>query len=74
MPPERVPAGKNEQVALYRSLLADKQMLIVLDNARDEQSACPRAQTSLRTRLPVWRAWTRLRAAACSANSAVPAY
>jgi len=37
IPPERIPAGLEEQAGLYRSLLADKQMLIVADNARDEQ-------------------------------------
>jgi len=37
VPPERVPAAPDAQVGLYRSLLADRKILIVLDNARDEQ-------------------------------------
>ena len=39
--PQRIPASAEAQAGLYRSLLADKQMLIVLDNARDEQQVRP---------------------------------
>ncbi|MEU8006836.1 tetratricopeptide repeat protein [Catellatospora sp. NPDC049111] len=35
VPPERLPTHLPAQVGLYRSLLADRRMLIVLDNARD---------------------------------------
>jgi len=41
VPPARVPASLEEQTALYRSLLAGRRMLIVLDNARDAQHARP---------------------------------
>ncbi len=34
---ERVPRSAEAQAGLYRSMLAGRQMLIVLDNARDEQ-------------------------------------
>jgi tetratricopeptide (TPR) repeat protein len=39
--PERIPASPEAQAGLYRSLLSGKRMLIVLDNARDEQQARP---------------------------------
>lgn len=39
--PERIPVDPDAQFGLYRSLLADKRMLILLDNARDTQQLTP---------------------------------
>jgi tetratricopeptide (TPR) repeat protein/transcriptional regulator with XRE-family HTH domain len=41
VPPDRIPLQPEAQAGLYRSMLADRRMLIVLDNARDEQQVRP---------------------------------
>ncbi|MEV0267916.1 BTAD domain-containing putative transcriptional regulator [Hamadaea sp. NPDC050747] len=41
VPPQRIPSTLDAQVALYRSMLADRRMLIVLDNARDAEQVRP---------------------------------
>ncbi|MEV6948882.1 BTAD domain-containing putative transcriptional regulator [Streptomyces sp. NPDC051172] len=41
VPPHRLPAGLEAQTALYRSVLAERKVLILLDNARDSEQVRP---------------------------------
>ena len=48
MPHEAIPSGAPAQVGLYRSLLADRRVLIVLDNARNAEQVRPLLPSSPR--------------------------
>ncbi|MCP9980231.1 NB-ARC domain-containing protein [Actinomadura madurae] len=41
VPPQRIPEGPAAQAGLYRSLLAGRRMLILVDNARDADQVVP---------------------------------
>lgn len=52
-PPDGIPAGEEEAAALYRTLLADRRMLIVLDNARSADQVRPLLPGSGRCRVVI---------------------
>ncbi len=41
IPAHQVPAGEQARLSLYRNLVADRRMLVVLDNARDAEQVRP---------------------------------
>ncbi|GAA0542066.1 BTAD domain-containing putative transcriptional regulator [Actinomadura welshii] len=41
VPPHRIPDGPAAQAGLYRGLLAERRMLLLLDNARDAEQVAP---------------------------------
>ncbi|GIJ54060.1 XRE family transcriptional regulator [Virgisporangium aurantiacum] len=41
VPPDRVPDNLDDATGMYRTLLADRKMLVVLDNARDAEQVRP---------------------------------
>ncbi|WP_327088666.1 tetratricopeptide repeat protein [Nonomuraea sp. NBC_01738] len=41
IPPDVIPEGLSERSALYRSLLAERRILVLLDNARDARQVSP---------------------------------
>ncbi|WP_433167431.1 BTAD domain-containing putative transcriptional regulator [Kribbella sp. CA-247076] len=45
IPADRLPIAADEQIALYRSMLADRAVLLVLDNARTAEQVRPLAAT-----------------------------
>jgi DNA-binding SARP family transcriptional activator len=53
VPDDHVPSEENERAALYRSLLADRRMLIVLDGARDSEQVRPLLPGASRSRVVV---------------------
>lgn len=59
VPAERIPVELEAQAGLYRSVLAGRRVLVVLDDARDAAQVRPRRPSSTTSVTPPWQPVTR---------------
>ncbi|MCP2315908.1 NB-ARC domain-containing protein [Nocardia amikacinitolerans] len=53
VPPDRVPADDMHRIGLYRSMLAERRVIVLLDNVRDEPQVRPLLARSLNSQIVV---------------------